>query len=216
MGRDFPLTHPQSLAVSPDTAYHHASKIEWKTRSDIFGEFYCRARKSDKNQIYTYKMLNEGNNAFILCSRLYSSVFSIAKKKYVMFWGFRWLLNETSFKWNKFSVDIFSVTFHCGMINCYSDSLNETMSSLQTDGGGGGRISCTWTFSSCQSVCLPEAFLSGPLVTRQSYSKTVTINPLFLSVWLWLFSLGIYNNIISVHCLFNILWTTWQNYTTII
>uniref|UniRef100_A0A8C7NZC4 receptor protein-tyrosine kinase n=1 Tax=Oncorhynchus mykiss TaxID=8022 RepID=A0A8C7NZC4_ONCMY len=59
MGRDFPLTHPQSLPVSPDTAYHHASKIEWKTRSDIFGEFYCRARKSDKNQIYTYKMLNE-------------------------------------------------------------------------------------------------------------------------------------------------------------
>uniref|UniRef100_A0A673ZGX2 receptor protein-tyrosine kinase n=1 Tax=Salmo trutta TaxID=8032 RepID=A0A673ZGX2_SALTR len=45
--------------VTPDTAYHHASKIEWKTRSDIFGEFYCRARKSDKNQIYTYKMLNE-------------------------------------------------------------------------------------------------------------------------------------------------------------
>ncbi|XP_064833309.1 angiopoietin-1 receptor-like isoform X2 [Oncorhynchus masou masou] len=59
MGRDFPLTHPQSLPVSPDTAYHHASKIEWKTRSDIFGEFYCRAKKSDKNQIYTYKMLNE-------------------------------------------------------------------------------------------------------------------------------------------------------------
>lgn len=85
MGRDFPLTHPQRLPVGPDTAYHHASKIEWKTRSDIFGEFYCRARKSDKNQIYTYKMLNEGNNAFILCSRLYSSVFSIAKKKYVMF-----------------------------------------------------------------------------------------------------------------------------------
>ncbi|XP_045550061.1 tyrosine-protein kinase receptor Tie-2 [Salmo salar] len=59
MGRDFPLTHPQRLPVGPDTAYHHASKIEWKTRSDIFGEFYCRARKSDTNQIYTYKMLNE-------------------------------------------------------------------------------------------------------------------------------------------------------------
>uniref|UniRef100_A0A673Z5Y7 receptor protein-tyrosine kinase n=1 Tax=Salmo trutta TaxID=8032 RepID=A0A673Z5Y7_SALTR len=59
MGRDFPLTHPQRLPVGPDTAYHHASKIEWKTRSDIFGEFYCRAKKSDTNQIYTYKMLNE-------------------------------------------------------------------------------------------------------------------------------------------------------------
>ncbi|CAB1319164.1 unnamed protein product [Coregonus sp. 'balchen'] len=59
MGRDFPLTHPQSLPVSPDTAYHHASKMEWKTRSDVFGEFYCRAKNSDTNQIYTYKMLNE-------------------------------------------------------------------------------------------------------------------------------------------------------------
>ncbi|XP_038826891.1 tyrosine-protein kinase receptor Tie-2-like [Salvelinus namaycush] len=59
MGRDYPLNHPQSLPVRPDTAYPHASKIEWKTRSDIFGEFYCRAKKSDSNQIYTYKMLNE-------------------------------------------------------------------------------------------------------------------------------------------------------------
>ncbi|KAM9519277.1 angiopoietin-1 receptor-like isoform 1-T1 [Salvelinus alpinus] len=59
MGRDYPLNHPQSLPVRPDTAYPHASKIEWKTRSDIFGKFYCRAKNSDTNQIYTYKMLNE-------------------------------------------------------------------------------------------------------------------------------------------------------------
>uniref|UniRef100_A0A6Q2ZNZ2 receptor protein-tyrosine kinase n=1 Tax=Esox lucius TaxID=8010 RepID=A0A6Q2ZNZ2_ESOLU len=59
MGRSYPLPYPQNQAVSPDTVYHHASKLQWKTRSDMFGEFYCRASKGDPSQIYTYKMLNE-------------------------------------------------------------------------------------------------------------------------------------------------------------
>ncbi|KAL0963219.1 hypothetical protein UPYG_G00351270 [Umbra pygmaea] len=59
MGSGYPLTYTQNLAVIPDIAYHYASKVQWTSRSDIFGEFYCRARKGDTNQIYTYKMLNE-------------------------------------------------------------------------------------------------------------------------------------------------------------
>ncbi|KAJ8007478.1 hypothetical protein DPEC_G00117920 [Dallia pectoralis] len=59
MGRSYPLTPPKNLTVSPDPIYHHASKFQWTTRSDIYGEFFCRARKGDPRQIYTYKMLNE-------------------------------------------------------------------------------------------------------------------------------------------------------------
>ncbi|XP_067114605.1 angiopoietin-1 receptor [Osmerus mordax] len=59
MGRDFPFTHPQIMPVTRDTAYHAASMITWRTRSDIFGEFYCRSRNADRGKIYTYKMLNE-------------------------------------------------------------------------------------------------------------------------------------------------------------
>ncbi|XP_076867475.1 angiopoietin-1 receptor isoform X2 [Brachyhypopomus gauderio] len=59
LGRDFPLQQREILSMAADKVHRSAAKVTWRTRSEIFGAFFCQAKNSNSSKIYTYKILNE-------------------------------------------------------------------------------------------------------------------------------------------------------------
>ncbi|TSL28302.1 Tyrosine-protein kinase receptor Tie-2 [Bagarius yarrelli] len=61
LGHEFPLPQQDLLSSTTESTYRSAVKVSWRTRSDIFGAFYCEVKNSDRGKVYTYKMLNEAS-----------------------------------------------------------------------------------------------------------------------------------------------------------
>ncbi|KAM9441454.1 angiopoietin-1 receptor isoform 2-T2 [Clarias gariepinus] len=59
LGHEFPQMNMLSSAT--DATYRSATSFTWKTRSNIYGAFFCKVKSSDSAKVYTYKMLNEAS-----------------------------------------------------------------------------------------------------------------------------------------------------------
>uniref|UniRef100_A0A4W4HED8 receptor protein-tyrosine kinase n=1 Tax=Electrophorus electricus TaxID=8005 RepID=A0A4W4HED8_ELEEL len=46
LGREFPLPQPEILSTAADEVHRSAAKVTWKTRSEIYGAFFCQAKNS--------------------------------------------------------------------------------------------------------------------------------------------------------------------------
>lgn len=63
LDHEYPLAQKYPLSSTADKTYRSASRVSWRTRSDIFGAFFCKVKNSNSGKVYTYKMLNEGEYA---------------------------------------------------------------------------------------------------------------------------------------------------------
>ncbi|KAI5089137.1 tyrosine-protein kinase receptor Tie-2 precursor [Silurus meridionalis] len=61
LGHGFPLPQQTLLSSTADKTYRSAARFSWRTRSDIFGAFFCKVKNSNNGNVYTYKMLNEAS-----------------------------------------------------------------------------------------------------------------------------------------------------------
>uniref|UniRef100_A0A4W4HBH0 receptor protein-tyrosine kinase n=1 Tax=Electrophorus electricus TaxID=8005 RepID=A0A4W4HBH0_ELEEL len=59
LGREFPLPQPEILSTAADEVHRSAAKVTWKTRSEIYGAFFCQAKNSSGSKVYTYKIPHE-------------------------------------------------------------------------------------------------------------------------------------------------------------